>query len=364
MAGRQRAESSDTDSDDSGQLWLAPRLSPASTASSSVSPGGRAAAEGAAPSAAKPAVPGKRGPAAQDRQARERRLSAVQMAAWYMPRILLLFFVGWSWAVGVRFIHASEAALVAPAYLVPPAVVVPAGPSAPALTASLEADYDTSDPDDSDAEDRWRGVGGGGAAKRGGSDSGGGKSGSSSSTSGGGGGLPHDAIARVLQTAVWSGSVSGLMTVAVGLGHPFLDWRWQSQPWHTVEWNDVLRCAGGFLGVNYAALKLPFESAHQSAAITLIIALGLWTVCDGTLHGLLLSATAALATAWALCMHALVRPAAFSHDDLRGLLAHLPAILFTYWVMVGSIGRRLGHHPQWRELQRRRRRRRDLVKSQ
>ncbi|KAJ2790670.1 hypothetical protein H4R21_006465, partial [Coemansia helicoidea] len=197
-------------------------------------------------------------------------------------------------------------------------------------------DYDSSDSDDSDSDDmrRWRGTGSSGGAGHG--------------AAGAGRGPRRDSIARVLATASWSGAIGGLMTVVVGLGYPFLDCKWQGHPRHAVAWNDVLRCAGGFLGVNYAALKLPFESAHQSSAIMLIIALGLWTVCDGTLHGLLLSASASLSATWLLYMHALGHYSSFSQDDYLGLLATLPNILFTYWVMIGSVGRRLGHHPQWR----------------
>ncbi|KAJ1889499.1 hypothetical protein LPJ71_008172, partial [Coemansia sp. S17] len=105
----------------------------------------------------------------------------------------------------------------------------------------------------------------------------------------------------------------------------------------------VLRCVGGFLGVNYAALKLPFESAAQSAGIMIIISLGLWTVCDGTLHGLLLSTSMSLMATWLLYVHALSNYyASFTQDDYLGLLSYLPSVLFTYCVMAGSIGRRLG----------------------
>ncbi|KAJ2712108.1 hypothetical protein H4R19_002928 [Coemansia spiralis] len=291
------------------------------------------------------------------------RLSAVQSAAWYAPRILLLFLIGWSWSVGIRFIHAPQQTVAGvepgrPAY-VPgqqqPPVYMPAQQQQPVSRAgkgatadydeddegsavlAVAGDYDSSDSDDSDNDglSRWRGAGSSGSERGAGRDA----------------RVPRrDAIARVLATASWSGAIGGLMTVVVGLGYPFLDCKWQCQPRHAVAWNDVLRCAGGFLGVNYAALKLPFESAHQSSAIMLIIALGLWTVCDGTLHGLLLSASASLSATWLLYMHALGHYGSFSQDDYLGLLATLPNIFFTYWVMVGSVGRRLGPHPQWRRV--------------
>ncbi|KAJ2355926.1 hypothetical protein GGF43_002396, partial [Coemansia sp. RSA 2618] len=173
------------------------------------------------------------------------RLSAAQTLAWYAPRIVLLFALGWAWSTGVQFIHAQADARL-----------------------RVFGDYDTSDSDDE--------AGG--------------------------------VVARVLGATRWGAAACGAVTVCVGLGLPFLDCRWQRFPRMRVEWNDVLRCAGGFLGVNYAALKLPFESANQSALIMLIISLGLWTVCDGSLHGLLLAASASLACTWVLCMHVLGLP--------------------------------------------------------
>ncbi|KAI9506270.1 hypothetical protein GGI25_002267 [Coemansia spiralis] len=203
----------------------------------------------------------------------------LQMVAWYAPRLLLLFFVGWSCSIGVQLIHAR---------------------------------LDT------------RGT----VAKH--------------------AGLSRDLIGRVLEHAMWSDIVSGTMGILVGLAYPYLDHKWQSYLMRTIEWNDVLRCAGGFLGINYAALKLPFESAGQSSLIMAIISLGLWTVCDGTLHGLLLSLSTALMATWLLHMRALSSYDSFTQDDYQGLLAYLPSVLFTYCVMVGSIGRRLGHHPLWK----------------
>ncbi|KAJ1727112.1 hypothetical protein LPJ61_004754 [Coemansia biformis] len=365
------SDSSDEVSDESGQLWLTPKLSQTRTAPAAA----RAPAITKAPAAARApattvAPTATRAPAAtrvpaeakaptsrsspqgakRAAQGHERQLSLAQTLAWYGPRILLLFLIGWSWSVGIRFIHAPQQTVAGSGSA--GTTYTPVAPSADSVAAGLVTavndsvgstvlaggGYDSSDSDDSDSEylRRWRVASS--SPGRGGPD--------------GARGPRRDVIARVLETASWSGAIGGLMTVVVGMGYPFLDCKWQSHPRHAVAWNDVLRCAGGFLGVNYAALKLPFESAHQSSAIMLIIALGLWTVCDGTLHGLLLSASASLSATWLLYMHALGHYGSFSQDDYLGLLATLPNILFTYWVMVGGIGRRLGHHPQWRRMQR------------
>ncbi|KAJ2700807.1 hypothetical protein H4218_001795 [Coemansia sp. IMI 209128] len=275
----------------------------------------------------------------------ELRLSVVQVVAWYVPRILFLFFIGWSWSVGVQLIHAqhsldatatSAVGSSGGATMMRPAGSLAAHQSLYNMVADT-GEEDASESDESDAEYQYEGLLGlringrrGGAVPR-----------QSEFT--------RDLISRALAHASWSNAVSGLMTVLVGMAYPFLDSKWRSYPSHRIGWNEVLRCVGGFLGVNYAALKLPFESAAQSAGVMIIISLGLWTVCDGTLHGLMLSTSMSLMATWLLYVHALSNYyASFSQDDYLGLLSYLPSVLFTYCVMAGSIGRRLGYHPLWR----------------
>ncbi|KAJ2347071.1 hypothetical protein GGH92_003336 [Coemansia sp. RSA 2673] len=269
----------------------------------------------------------------------ELRLSVAQIVAWYVPRILFLFFIGWSWSVGVQLIHAHNSSDITAAGT--GASVRPAGSLAAhqsLYSVVADNDDDVSESDESDGEFyegllglRVNGRRGSNAAAPRPSE------------------LTRDLISRALSHASWSNAVSGLMTVLVGMAYPFLDSKWRSYPSHRVGWNEVLRCVGGFLGVNYAALKLPFESAAQSAGIMIIISLGLWTVCDGTLHGLLLSTSMSLMATWLLYVHALSNYyASFTQDDYLGLLSYLPSVLFTYCVMAGSIGRRLGYHPLWR----------------
>ncbi|KAJ2891650.1 hypothetical protein IWW38_003531 [Coemansia aciculifera] len=282
----------------------------------------------------------------------ELRLSVVQIVAWYVPRILLLFFIGWSWSVGVQLIHAQQNTLdtapsttssVGGAALLSPVGSVPDYQSLHSIAAAAvdSGDDDINESDESDVDFQYEGLLGlrinGGTGRR--------RNGAAPGPSE----FTRDLISRALGHASWSNAISGLMTVLVGMAYPFLDSKWQSYPSHRIGWNEVLRCVGGFLGVNYAALKLPFESAAQSAAIMIIISLGLWTVCDGTLHGLLLSTSMSLMATWLLYVHALSNYySSFSQDDYLGLLSYLPSVLFTYCVMAGSIGRRLGYHPLWR----------------
>ncbi|KAJ2834095.1 hypothetical protein GGI24_000548, partial [Coemansia furcata] len=279
----------------------------------------------------------------------ELRLSVVQIVAWYVPRILFLFFVGWSWSVGVQLIHAQHSLDTTSAVgsgggaSMGPVGTLAAHQSLYSILAD-GVDDDVSESDDSDAEYTYEGLQG---LRMNGVSSGGSNAAAPRPSE-----FTRDLISRVLAHASWSNAVSGLMTVLVGMAYPFLDSKWRSYPSHRIGWNEVLRCVGGFLGVNYAALKLPFESTTQSAGIMIIISLGLWTVCDGTLHGLLLSTSMSLMATWLLYVHALSNYyASFTQDDYLGLLSYLPSVLFTYCVMAGSIGRRLGYHPLWRRQQ-------------
>ncbi|KAJ1889224.1 hypothetical protein LPJ66_008150, partial [Kickxella alabastrina] len=221
-------------SDDSGELWISPKLSRSSTNSQSPPPAQSIPAtvtDTAAQTniAVQPISPAPSALATTPllhsrRKAHIRRtqqktasspppLSPSRIIAWYIPRILLLFSIGWSWSVGIQLIHAQQRSLLR---------------------------EDSSDSDDLEFPYEslfgWRrGLGPHG--------------------------LTRDLISRVLAQAPWSNALSGLLTVLVGLMYPFLDRKWLNTPLRRTGWNDVLRCVGGFLGVNYAALKLPFESA-------------------------------------------------------------------------------------------------------
>ena len=92
------------------------------------------------------------------------------------------------------------------------------------------------------------------------------------------------------------------------------------------EWSSVIRCCGGFMGVNYAASviclfkirilsfgflirhikqtffpppqKLPWTSSIQVSLTLALLALGLWFLFDRTLHGFIISAVFASVGTW------------------------------------------------------------------
>lgn len=54
-----------------------------------------------------------------------------------------------------------------------------------------------------------------------------------------------------------------------------------------------LRCMGGFIGVNYAASKLPWTSSMQVSCTLALISAALWFLFDRTFHGFMISLTVA-----------------------------------------------------------------------
>ncbi|ORX68037.1 hypothetical protein DL89DRAFT_294551 [Linderina pennispora] len=308
----QNSSFSDSGNDDS-ELWIAPKVrrqqsnqggSPSRTAAPKHIAGRDRALTAPLETSRYQAGQRRRGHSAGGQRGELPSLSLTvnQMVSWYLPRVLFLFLIGWTWSVGVQFIHAEQN-------------------SVGSVAAISRMEY-------GQAENGRQSQGSSDEFAYYDDDAGGGRQAA---------GLTRDLISRALQHSSWVDALSGLLTVLVGTGYPFLDWKWRSYTMHKVDWNDVLRCVGGFLGINYAALKLPFETVGQSSMIMIIISLGLWTVCDGTLHGFLLSSSMALIATWLLYFQAMSDYASFTQDDYLGLL----------------IGRRLGFHPHWKKYRHR-----------
>ncbi|KAJ2847892.1 hypothetical protein IWW36_003614, partial [Coemansia brasiliensis] len=153
------SESSD---DNSEQLWISPKLSRESTQPQKT-PSPEAPLSKQKPEARQvhSAVEGKRRRPGRRATQLEPRLSAVQTAAWVVPRVMVLFALGWAWSTGVQFIHAQQ--------------------TGRRLPSGLFGDYDSSDSEDSDDFVRQ--------------------------------GVTRDVLARVLGSAQWANGVSGVLTV-------------------------------------------------------------------------------------------------------------------------------------------------------
>lgn len=67
----------------------------------------------------------------------------------------------------------------------------------------------------------------------------------------------------------------GIASVLIGVTYPLADTFLK----HKVkrDWSAVIRCCGGFIGVNYAASKLPWATSGPRVSLTLgLLAAGLW----------------------------------------------------------------------------------------
>lgn len=96
----------------------------------------------------------------------------------------------------------------------------------------------------------------------------------------------------------------------------------------------LVRLFGGFIGVNYAASKLPWHATAygriQVSLTLLILSLGLWYLFDRTRQGLLLGLMVSLA------------------GTLMGL-SWFPSILYSSTIFFGSVGRELKRYKIHRE---------------
>ncbi|KAF9104248.1 Golgi transport complex subunit 1 [Mortierella sp. AM989] len=97
-------------------------------------------------------------------------------------------------------------------------------------------------------------------------------------------------------TASWLPPTCGFSAILIGTLYPLGDYLRGEHRMErsTRDLSSVVRCFGGFIGVNYAASKLPWMSGMQTTFTLALISIGLWFWFDRTLHGFMLSFTVAL----------------------------------------------------------------------
>ncbi|KAF9181860.1 Golgi transport complex subunit 1 [Haplosporangium sp. Z 767] len=100
---------------------------------------------------------------------------------------------------------------------------------------------------------------------------------------------------QFLDTASWLPPTCGASAVLIGTIYPLGDYIWWGRRVvrNSRDWSSVMRCFGGFIGVNYAASKLPWTSNVQVSCTLALISLGLWFWFDRTAHGFMISFTVA-----------------------------------------------------------------------
>ncbi|KAI9354869.1 insulin-induced protein family, partial [Zopfochytrium polystomum] len=149
-------------------------------------------------------------------------------------------------------------------------------------------------------------------------------------------------IPKLFSSASWMPLCCGFAGCLVGTLYPYLDTFFLQRPQRLRrEWSSVIRCCGGFIGVNYAASKLPWTSSVQVSLTLALLAVGLWFLFDRTWHGFVISAVFATVGTWIGFL--LVSNGAYrwTQADFFGMRSWLPCILYSSCVCFGSIGRQL-----------------------
>lgn len=163
---------------------------------------------------------------------------------------------------------------------------------------------------------------------------------------------------RLWDTASWLPPTCGASAVLIGTIYPLGDYLWWGKrvKHNGRDWSNVMRCMGGFIGVNYAASKLPWTSSLQVSCTLALISAGLWFLFDRTFHGFLISLTVAsmgTVVAYFLVVNGWY---SFTRADFFGVGSWMPCILYSSSVCFGSIGRQLDVVPEtwfrWNETSR------------
>ncbi|KAI7819614.1 insulin-induced protein-domain-containing protein [Gamsiella multidivaricata] len=102
-------------------------------------------------------------------------------------------------------------------------------------------------------------------------------------------------VPHLWDTASWLPPTCGASAVLIGTIYPLGDYLWWGRRVRRNgrDWSSVMRCLGGFIGVNYAASKLPMTSSLQVSCTLALISVALWFLFDRTVHGFVISLTVA-----------------------------------------------------------------------
>ncbi|KAF0436855.1 insulin-induced protein [Gigaspora rosea] len=152
---------------------------------------------------------------------------------------------------------------------------------------------------------------------------------------------PKD-ITKLIDTAAWIPPICGLSAILVGSMFPLADYWFMRKPQEfQKEWSNAMRCMGGFIGVAYAATKLPWSSNYQVFCTLSLISIVLWFLFDRTIHGFIMSAL--FSSVGTIIMYVLVTNGiySFTHADFFGVRSWIPCILYSSCVCFGTIGRQL-----------------------
>ncbi|KAI9104768.1 insulin-induced protein-domain-containing protein [Phlyctochytrium arcticum] len=149
----------------------------------------------------------------------------------------------------------------------------------------------------------------------------------------------HDITRYPATTALWVPLCCGGAGAFIGSLYPVLDRHFgYARP---VGWSNILRCCGGFVGVNYATSKLPWTSTPQVSLVLALSSVWLWLLFDRSSHGFFFSLTVAFigtSVAQSFVNSGLY---SFTQADFGGVRSWFPCMLYSGSVLFGAIGRQL-----------------------
>lgn len=163
---------------------------------------------------------------------------------------------------------------------------------------------------------------------------------------------PKD-ITKLIDTAAWIPPTCGASAVLVGSLFPLADYWFMRKPQEFQrEWSNVMRCMGGFIGVAYAATKLPWSSNYQVFCTLALISIVLWFLFDRTSHGFMMSVLFSSIGTGVMYMLVSNGIYSFTQADFFGVRSWIPCILYSSCVCFGTIGRQLMIVPEeWFEFE-------------
>ncbi|KAF9198754.1 Insulin-induced protein 1 protein [Haplosporangium sp. Z 27] len=150
-------------------------------------------------------------------------------------------------------------------------------------------------------------------------------------------------IHQIWDTASWLPPTCGLSAILIGTLYALGDYlRWGRRiERNSNDLSSVIRCIGGFIGINYAASKFPWTSGIQATLTLAMISIVLWYWFDRTLQGFLISSTVALVGTMVTYFLVLNGWYSLTRADFFGVGLWIPCILYSSSVCFGSIGRQL-----------------------
>ena len=138
----------------------------------------------------------------------------------------------------------------------------------------------------------------------------------------------------------WFPLCTGLAGAIAAFSYLALDSRLNYKP-KKQDIASIFRMSGAFIGVNYAVHKLPWTSSSVVSVTLAILAITVWYLFDGSLHGFIISFVYAVIGTFAGFILATSGTYTFTQADFFGVRSWLPCILYCGCVCFGVIGRAL-----------------------